>query len=81
VTSHSANRNGVAFALGDLVIDLADVRDLPCGVMPVTDDDIGRFDEGPLHILIGRLAHVAEAGLAPAAVDGGDEAGVAGELP
>lgn len=80
VARHSADGDGVALALRDPVVDLADVLGLPGGVVPVADDDIGGFNEGPLQVLIGGFAHVAEAGLPAASVDGGDEAGVAGEL-
>jgi hypothetical protein len=80
VASDGADGDGVAFALAYLVVDVADILGLPGGVVAVADDDIGGFDESPLQVLIGGLAHVTEAGLAAAGVDGGDEAGVAGEL-
>jgi len=79
-TNGSPDGDGVAFAPTHLVVDLADVLGLPGGVLTVADDDFGRFDEGPLQVLIGGFAHVAEAGLPAAGVDGGDEAGVAGQL-
>jgi hypothetical protein len=44
MTSHSADGNGMALALGDLVVDLADVLCLPGGVVPVADDDVGGFE-------------------------------------
>jgi len=66
----------MAFAVGDLVVDLVDVLGLPGGVLTVADDDFGRFDEGPLEVLIGGFAHVSETGLPAAGVDGGDEAGI-----
>src|SRR4030065_181943 len=46
MTSHGAHRDGVALALGDLVIDLADVLGLPGGVGPMAGGDIGRLDGG-----------------------------------
>jgi hypothetical protein len=57
-----------------------DVLRAPAGVVLLADDDVGGFDEGPLEVLVGGLAHVSEAGLAAAGVDGGHEAGVTGEL-
>jgi hypothetical protein len=71
---------GVTSALADLVADPGNVLGLPSVVMPVGDDGICRFDEGSLEIPDRRLSHVAEASLAPAGVDGGDEASIAGEL-
>src|SRR5512136_2502874 len=47
--------------------------------MPVTDDDIGRFDEGPLEVLVAGFAHVTEAGLAAGGMDRWDKPGEAGE--
>ena len=80
MAGHSADSDGMALSLTDLVVDLADVLGLPGWVVPVADNDIGGFDESPLEVLVGGLAHVSEAGLAAAGVDGGDEAGLAGEL-
>ena len=45
MTSHGAHRDGVALALADLVIDLADVLGLPGGVMAMADHHVGSFDE------------------------------------
>jgi len=79
MASHSADGDGVALALTDLIVDPADVPGFPGGVVPMADDDIGRLDEGPLEVLVGGLAHVAEASSAAAGVDGGDDSGVAGQ--
>lgn len=49
------------------------------GVMPVTAHDVGRFDEGPLVVLVGRLSHIAGMHLAPGGVDGTDKASAAGQ--
>jgi hypothetical protein len=70
----------MAFAVGDLVVDVADVLALPGGMVMVADDDVGGLHERPFQILVGRLPHVAEAGLSAAGVDGGHDTGVAGEL-
>ena len=75
-----ADGHGMALALADAVVDLADVLRLPGGVVPVADDDVGSFDESPLEILIAGLPQVPEAGLTTAGMDGGDDAGIAGEL-
>jgi hypothetical protein len=45
---HSADGDGMALALADLVVDLTDVLGFPGGVVPVVDDDIGGFDVPPL---------------------------------
>ena len=79
MAGHSADSDGMALSLTDLVVDLADILGLPGGVVAVADDDIGRLDEGPLQVLIGGFAHVAEAGLPTGGVDGWDKAGIAGE--
>jgi hypothetical protein len=49
VAGHGANGNGMTFALGDLVVDLADVLGLPGRVVAVANDDIGGFDAPTLH--------------------------------
>ena len=45
---HSADGDGMALSLTDLVVDLADVLGLPSGVVPVADDDTSSLDVPPL---------------------------------
>ena len=48
VAGHSADGDGMALSLTDLIVDLAHVLGLPGGMVAVADDDIGGLDEGPL---------------------------------
>lgn len=49
--------------------------------MSMGDNNVGGFDEGPLEIVVGLLAHATEAGLSATGVDFGNYSGVGGEVP
>jgi hypothetical protein len=49
--------------------------------MPMGDNNVGGFDEGPLEIVVGLLAHATEAGLAATGMDFRNYSCVGGEGP
>ncbi len=66
---HGTDGLGVAFAPGDALIETTDVT---VGGAPAPDADrVGRFDEGPLEVVVDVGAEPSEAGLPAAGVDAG----------
>ena len=80
ITSGSADGDGMPLAPADPLVEVDDVFAAPVGVVSMADDDVGRFNEGPLQVRIALLDHAAIVGSAGAGAEPGHQATVAGEV-
>ena len=65
MTSHCADGNRGALAAADAQVQLGAVSIGPTPLSVMGADGVGRFDEGPLQLLVALAAHLAVVGLAP----------------
>lgn len=79
ISCYGADRDLVALALASAFVDLDHVLGLPRRMVPLTDNDVGGFNERPLEVVIGLLDHPSVVDLPTAGLDLGDEASVASE--
>lgn len=80
IASGGTDGDGMAFAPAGALVEMYDVLAPPVGVIAVSDDDIGGFDESPLEVGVALLHHAAVVGSAGAGAELGDEAAVAREV-
>ena len=59
MSSDCSNGSGMSFSAADAFIYKSDLLLSPGSMMPMGDNNIGGFDEGPLEIVVGLLAHAA----------------------
>lgn len=71
----------MSFSAADAFIYKSDLLLSPGSMMPMGDHNIGGFDEGPLEIVVGLLAHAAITGLSAAGMYFRNHAGVGCEVP
>jgi len=55
IASGGSDGDGVTFPAFGALVEVDDVFVAPVGVMAVSDDHIGGFDEGPLEVVVGLL--------------------------
>src|SRR3970040_850317 len=72
VASGGTHRDGMALALAGALEETHAILPDRVGMVPLPADHVGRFDEGPLQVVVGLLDHAAVVDLAAAGAHAGD---------